>query len=1064
LWNGQGANSIYFSAWAAIDDNWSPIPNKDTTTFATTTIVLPPDTLTTFNADPYDLGTAIITAIGYDTDVDSVILNYGIEYPATRDVGELVLASSDTNAFKNLQVIVPVETDSTFYSFTMWCKIGDYWTSIPNMDTVVLNTIDQVSSFTASKAATGSGGNLSDSLFAYYNLDEASGSALDQIGSNDLAKTGTVTQGVTGKVGDCYTFITDGYLGEIDTEFEFPGSFSLSYWIKTDVDVDTRYVVSNFGSDQYGYTAFISNGRCVANFRNGAGVIQLYGGAGSDIDDDAWHHVVVSYSSVDDTVKLWVDGNIADIDHAPLGVVYNANCRFTIGRRDGTGVSQFFWNGEIDEIAVYRGRELTEGAVDSLWNSGSGLEYPFASTDSLQLELSGFDPEVDSVRINYRYDSIPTSRTDGTLWAAFSDTADFNDTTFLWGRLADTAIYWAVWSGKNDSWTVTPNSDSIGLWVADTANSFEASFTHSDASTELADNLFAYYDLEETAGNVLDQIGSNDLTVSGSVTRGVTGITNDCYTLVTNGYLGEIDTDFEFTGSYSLSLWVKTNQSSIGYLVSTFGASDYGYTLFIYDWGSGVKANFRSRDGVAAVLLTGSTTINDDSWHHVVATYNATDDTLKLWVDGEQDDTPEYCTGPVYSTGSRFTLGRRDGTGISQYFLDGELDEIAIYKDIELSEDKIDSLYNAGTSREYPFTGTQDADSMRLQISGFDASADSFNIRYAYDTYPDAITDGSSQFAFALADTADYNDTTFEWTGYNDTIVYYTLWSREAGTWTVVPNKDTVQVGVPSAPDPPPDPTGFEIYWAVDFENHAAPIEYTTAIQSPEFLNDDFFPGSPEKRWPSDWANYDFINDWIVIDPLSGSKVLKYQFSDTIMQGYDGQTPSRGGDGPLLSFGTNGTALYIEPQELYFSYNFMLRPGWLPSGGGKFPGLGGGRSSYHDMGCPPTANNTGFKLDLFWHWATNAGGSSLYNAIGSYGKYYNMSTGSCPVSELLTFGTFQPVGTNLNYHDDWRHAFYLDVSDSIWYNITLRYVCNTFSGTTPNADGIMEGFVNGYLV
>jgi hypothetical protein len=236
-------------------------------------------------------------------------------------------------------------------------------------------------------ATTGYGGGagpspLLDSLFAYYSLEETiagGGDALDAHGSNDLSVNGTVTREVTGKVNDCYTLITDAYLGEVDTDFEFPGTFSISFWVKSAQQAEYIGLISNFGASDYGYTVYIrdpgadGNGNVCFYTRNGGSSVLLYGN--DDVTDDAWHHVVVSLSAVDDSSKLWVDGEIDDWDDNAT-VVYNANCRFTVGRRDGTGVSQWFLDGEMDEIAVYRGRELTEGAVDSLYNSGNGLAYP----------------------------------------------------------------------------------------------------------------------------------------------------------------------------------------------------------------------------------------------------------------------------------------------------------------------------------------------------------------------------------------------------------------------------------------------------------------------------------------------------------------------------------------------------------------------------------------------------------------------------------------------------------------------------------------------------------------
>jgi hypothetical protein len=683
------------------------------------------------------------------------------------------------------------------------------------------------------------------------------------------------------------------------------------------------------------------------------------------------------------------------------------------------------------------------------------------ANDSVQLETLGYDIEGDTVRINFRYDSVPTSRTDGTLLFAFpmADSADYHDTTFEWTGLQDTTIFIAGWPGKGSSFVVAPNEDSVGLWIADTANSFEVSFAYADAGNELTDDLFAYYNLEESSGDALDQVGSNDLSVNGTVTRQQTGIRDDCYTFATNGYLGEINDEFEFTGPFSFSLWFKTSTTSIGYLFSNFGAAAYGYTLFVYDWGGGVKVNFRTRDGVSNVLLSSSTTINDNAWHHVVATMGS-DDSIKLWVDGDLEDY-DLSDGVVYNTNCRFTLGRRDGTGVSQYFLDGELDEIAVY-DIELSGTKVDSLYNSGVGKAYPFTGGEDADSVRLQMSGVDIQADSFQVRYSYTQWPTLVTEGSLQFAFALADTGDYNDTTFEWTGYNDTIVYFTMFTRVGGAWSTVPNKDTVQIGIATAPDPDPDPTGFNIIFSMDWDHHtgAAPVEYIYDLQVGDFPSFDWY--YTDHRWPEPWDTFDGIRDSIVVDGLSNSAVYKVSFSDTIMNGYDGQGPARGGEAFSVYEGFRyPTRTY---NEMYFSINVRPMPGIDLSRSDKLIGGFWGGSAFGHGEISEPDYGQGFSAEVVI--AENDQSADPDWHLLWY-LYSQDKPDQNPYGDVLAWDEFQPTGTGMQYGEinyTGNLGWIVEKPTSSWFNVTIRCVTNTHIGSSPVRNGILEGFVNGKLV
>lgn len=176
---------------------------------------------------------------------------------------------------------------------------------------------------------------------------------------------------------------------------------------------------------------------------------------------------------------------------------------------------------------------------------------------------------------------------------------------------------------------------------------------------------------------------------------------------------------------------------------------------------------------------------------------------------------------------------------------------------------------------------------------------------------------------------------------------------------------------------------------------------------------------------------------------------MKLGFDDAIIGGYDGQSSSRGGEGFVMPLGS-------EPKEAYLSYNMMLPEGWLPSGGGKFPGMSSSNYSSSD-----TLPRDGFKADLAWEWPPCPCPPGAYRSIVWYVSHYDMPG---PYSELISWNDFQPVGEGLQYYPAPSNRFYLDVTDSVWVNITLRFVINTFTGTVPNHDGILEGFVNGYLI
>jgi hypothetical protein len=219
---------------------------------------------------------------------------------------------------------------------------------------------------------------LLDSLFAYYPLNEASGNALDTLDNIDLTATG-VTYGVSGILKTCYTIGNNNSLETASSGFEFTDNFSISWWAKTGAVGDTyEALVDNYGpggASGHGYDIIMHNtGTVYANFRWNSGSIQLSKG-GLSLEDDNWHHFVITCAQADDdSVKLYIDHVLEDDGKLSSDIVYSS-CEFGIGMEPSTDSK--YWDGEIDEVAIWQGIEVSHAQVDSLFNSGSAWGYPF---------------------------------------------------------------------------------------------------------------------------------------------------------------------------------------------------------------------------------------------------------------------------------------------------------------------------------------------------------------------------------------------------------------------------------------------------------------------------------------------------------------------------------------------------------------------------------------------------------------------------------------------------------------------------------------------------------------
>jgi hypothetical protein len=90
--------------------------------------------------------------------------------------------------------------------------------------------------------------------------------------------------------------------------------------------------------------------------------------------------------------------------------------------------------------------------------------------------------------------------------------------------------------------------------------------------------------------------------------------------------------------------------------------------------------------------LTGSTTVNDNVYHHVVVTYDGS--TVTLYVDGSADGNAS--SSGTIQQGGEFRVARRDGGEASRKQLDGIIDDPRIY-DKGLSPTEVSDLYNTGS-------------------------------------------------------------------------------------------------------------------------------------------------------------------------------------------------------------------------------------------------------------------------------------------------------------------------------------------------------------------------------
>jgi hypothetical protein len=146
-----------------------------------------------------------------------------------------------------------------------------------------------------------------------------------------------------------------------------------------------------------------------------------------------------------------------------------------------------------------------------------------------------------------------------------------------------------------------------------------------------------------------------------------------------------------FAGSMTMELWMKS--ATVGTnsdWVALVAKGDSSWRL-LGTAGSGTISFLLN--GTSVSTLTGNANVNDGNWHHITATFAASE--MSLYVDGALDN--QQPTGAWFvETSDPLEIGADSGVP-SGYYFNGLIDEVSIYNRA-LSSAEIAAIYNAGKS------------------------------------------------------------------------------------------------------------------------------------------------------------------------------------------------------------------------------------------------------------------------------------------------------------------------------------------------------------------------------
>lgn len=212
---------------------------------------------------------------------------------------------------------------------------------------------------------------LSVGLVSYWKLDETNGNAIDSHGTNDGTVNGA-TQGVTGKIGNAYSFDgIDDYVNignDNSLEFTDSNAFTLSAWVNLgQIDSSNREIIRRW---EAGQTQYILR-------KTSANVFEIIWNDGSTkritstftLSAGQWYHVVGTFEIGNQ--NLYLNG-VSNGSRSLTGSLASSTGNTYIGYTSAG------FKGTIDEVGIWN-RALTSDNILELYNSGDGLTYPFAA-------------------------------------------------------------------------------------------------------------------------------------------------------------------------------------------------------------------------------------------------------------------------------------------------------------------------------------------------------------------------------------------------------------------------------------------------------------------------------------------------------------------------------------------------------------------------------------------------------------------------------------------------------------------------------------------------------------
>jgi hypothetical protein len=225
---------------------------------------------------------------------------------------------------------------------------------------------------------------LTNNLYSYWPLDEASGNRSDSHGFNELLTDVGSVSSAAGKVSNAASFSGTNYLSRVSTGTDslavvcgVTNGCTFSAWVYLTDKTATRPIIAKAASGSLQYSLVYRLATDHFSFAlSPDGTTNVVVDSSVSPSVSTWYFVVAWYDPVADTISIQVN-NGTPASTSFTGFPVNNTSDFRIGSRQSDSAVMV---GRVDEVGIWN-TVLTSTERGYLYNSDNGCTYDFVSCE-----------------------------------------------------------------------------------------------------------------------------------------------------------------------------------------------------------------------------------------------------------------------------------------------------------------------------------------------------------------------------------------------------------------------------------------------------------------------------------------------------------------------------------------------------------------------------------------------------------------------------------------------------------------------------------------------------------